>query len=104
MNSLAVYMFHSIGQLDSDDCADPHYNYSTDAFTDLLFRLGTVNSLKNAINNNDFSKNIVTFDDGHLSNYKTAVEMIHKQSGFADFFINPAMVGKKSRSHCRSAT
>jgi peptidoglycan/xylan/chitin deacetylase (PgdA/CDA1 family) len=88
-------MFHSIGKLDLDDSADSHYNYSEEKFVELLKSIGPVNSIAGTKEQKTLGAPIVTFDDGHQSNYLAALSMIDKKLGVGDFFINPSMVGKK---------
>jgi peptidoglycan/xylan/chitin deacetylase (PgdA/CDA1 family) len=88
-------MFHSIGKLDSNDSADPHYNFSEEKFINFLKSVGPVNSIVGAKEKEMLGTPIVTFDDGHQSNYLAALSMLDKQLGFGDLFINPSMVGKK---------
>jgi len=90
-----VYMFHSIGKLDLDDSADSNYNYSEEKFIKFLQSVGPVNSIVGAKDQKVLGGPIVTFDDGHQSNYLAALSMLDQQLGFGDFFINPGMVGKK---------
>ena len=90
-----VYMFHSIGKLDLNDSADPHYNFSEEKFIEFLQSVGPVNSIAGTKEQKTLGAPIVTFDDGHQSNYLAALSMIDKKLGFGDFFINPSMVGKK---------
>ncbi len=90
-----VYMFHSIGKLSSSDSADIHYNYSNDKFIDFLKCVGPATSIVKAKEMNNISSPVLTFDDGHLSNYDAALSLVEKNLGYGDFFVNPAMVGKK---------
>lgn len=91
--AIVVYMFHAIGDIVDDDWADPHYGYDYDKFCDFLSKLGNVQSLKNARSENVITVPIVTFDDGHISNYLAAKYMVDNKLGTADFFINPEKVG-----------
>lgn len=90
-----VYMFHSIGKLSSNDSADLHYNYSNDKFIEFLKCVGPATSIINAKRMKVTSSPILTFDDGHLSNYDAALFLADNNLGYGDFFVNPAMVGKK---------
>jgi peptidoglycan/xylan/chitin deacetylase (PgdA/CDA1 family) len=93
--SSIVYMFHSIGDLDINDSADPHYNYALKKFITLLKTVGPVTSIREALTNQCLDSSIVTFDDGHISNYAAAIAMHEQKIGVADFFVNPNMVGEK---------
>jgi peptidoglycan/xylan/chitin deacetylase (PgdA/CDA1 family) len=90
-----VYMFHSIGKLDINDSADPHYNFSEEKFIEFLKSVGSVGSIFGIKEQKMLGAPVVTFDDGHQSNYLAALSMLDKSLGFGDFFINPSMVGKK---------
>ncbi len=90
-----VYMFHSIGKLDVNDSADPHYNFSEKKFIEFLQSVGPVNSIASCKEKMSLGDPIVTFDDGHQSNYLAALSMLDNKLGVGDFFINPNMVGKK---------
>jgi len=90
---MIAYMFHAIGELDNKDWADPHYSFSKDKFEEFLGSVGPVVSLKLAIENKLKRASIVTFDDGHISNYIAGKFMYENGYGTADFFINPDLVG-----------
>ncbi len=92
---MLVYMFHAIGELHEDDWADPHYSFSVEKFKAFLADVKTVVSLKLAIEHNIKEAVVVTFDDGHISNYNAAKYMYENQYGTADFFINPDLVGNQ---------
>jgi len=91
---MIAYMFHAIGELESDDWADPHYSYSTDKFKEFLNSVKSIVSLQFAIEHKLKEAVVVTFDDGHISNYYAAKYIHYKGIGSADFFINPDLVGK----------
>jgi peptidoglycan/xylan/chitin deacetylase (PgdA/CDA1 family) len=86
-------MFHAIGELSDGDWADPHYSFSDEKFKDFLKQTKKVVSLKNTIKNKINDSVVVTFDDGHISNYFAAKYMFENNYGSADFFINPERVG-----------
>lgn len=90
-----VYMFHSIGELSSGDSADVHYNYSSEKFIELFKKIGPVTSIINAREGTAVNSPVLTFDDGHISNYDAALALVENKLGVGDFFINPGMVGKK---------
>lgn len=93
-DSSVVYMFHAIGDILSGDIADKHYGFSEEKFRELIQATGSVTSLSDRINGKNKLRSVCTFDDGHLSNYKAAIFMAENGFGSADFFVNPAMVGK----------
>jgi len=90
----SVFMFHAIGSVSESDWADPHYSCSEEVFHAFLKGAGKVSSLKESIAGKSDSKTIVTFDDGHISNYDAAKYMWENDLGTADFFINPERVGQ----------
>lgn len=93
MSHSTIYMFHSIGDIDEADWADAHYSYSTEQYLDFLNKVGSVTSLKDSIADKSRAKVILTFDDGHISNYEAAKILFKGNYGTADFFINPEKVG-----------
>ncbi len=93
--SKSIYMFHAIGSDNELQDCDPHYCYSTEKFIAFIRGCGSVTSLKEALCGNEIDA-VVTFDDGHISNFDAALEIKETVNGCADFFINPSMVGKKN--------
>ncbi len=90
---MIAYMFHAIGELEGDDWADPHYSYSDDNFRKFLKAVKSVVSLQYAIENKLKNAVVLTFDDGHISNYYAAKYIHENEFGTADFFINPDYIG-----------
>jgi peptidoglycan/xylan/chitin deacetylase (PgdA/CDA1 family) len=90
-----VYMFHSIGDLVEKDSADIHYNYPNDKFIEFLRRIGPVTSIVKSLDSDLPIRPILTFDDGHISNYDAALKLVENNLGCGDFFVNPNLVGKK---------
>lgn len=88
-----IYMFHAIGELKSDDWADPHYSFSREKFIEFLNKAKSVKSLKQAQSDHSKQGCIMTFDDGHISNYWAGKYIAENGYGSADFFINPAKIG-----------
>lgn len=88
----AIYMFHAIDAVGGVGI-DPHYSYSRDDFFELVNALGQVSSIKEAMQAKAGVKPIITFDDGHISNYELALELAETGLGTADFFVNPSTVG-----------
>jgi len=91
--STTIFMFHAIGSITLDDWADSHYGYCEDKFHNFLVSIGKVQSLRDAIDSGNSNTAIVTFDDGHVSNYYAAKYIHDNNFGSADFFINPEKVG-----------
>ncbi|MEY8252920.1 MAG: polysaccharide deacetylase family protein, partial [Colwellia sp.] len=86
--------FHAIGSSQDGDWADPHYSFKKKCFNEFLSKSGGVTSLYGAINGESDNDIIVTFDDGHISNYFAAKYMHDNNYGNADFFISPEKVGQ----------
>lgn len=95
---VTVLMYHGVGD-ENGACpgADPHYAVSGPQFRSHLalareagLRVRSVRSVLDA----DPVEPVVafTFDDGHASN-GPAAELIARDGGSADFFINPSSVG-----------
>lgn len=91
--SNVVYMFHAIGEIESKDWADPHYSYSMEKFKSLLDSFKKVSSFQYLVEKERDDLVIITFDDGHISNYQAAKYIYDNNLGAADFFINPEKVG-----------
>lgn len=91
-----AYMFHAIGDVTPGDIADKHYTFSEIKFRDFLAAVGSVSSIRDALQNPMHSNALCTFDDGHISNYAAALYMKEHGYGSADFFVNPSTVGKKN--------
>ncbi|MBL4796368.1 MAG: polysaccharide deacetylase family protein [Oleispira sp.] len=90
-----VYMFHAIGTLSSKDSADINYSYSNEKFIEFLKVVGPATSIVKAKEGKNTNSPVLTFDDGHVSNYDAALSLVENNLGCGDFFVNPAMVGKK---------
>ena len=95
MLTVTIYMFHSIGTGNDLEGADPHYSYSLDKFVDLLEAIGPCRSIASNLEKSNIFP-ILTFDDGHASNYLAAKILKERFNSTADFFINPVNVGKKN--------
>ena len=91
MKQSIVFMFHAIGSDKELLGSDPHYSFSLDKFEQFIRQCGGCRSLKDSISG-DAAKNIITFDDGHISNFKAAQIINDTNGGTADFFINPNTV------------
>lgn len=95
MQAQPIYMFHAIGSGRLLDGADPHYAYSISNFGELISLLNGGTSLKNALKGNN-NQAILTFDDGHASNYEAARILKEEFNSTADFFINTSTIGSKN--------
>lgn len=95
--STVALMYHALTGAGSPEAGqDRHYSISAERFdaqTALLrARAGAVTSARDGLEAGA-SGAIMTFDDGHLSNYSLAFPILLRQSSRADFFVNPARVG-----------
>lgn len=90
----AALMYHAVGE-DAAVGADPHYTVSLPVFIEqiaLCARLGGAAVSARAWLAGQAGV-IVTFDDGHESNYRLAFPALREAGVSADFFVNPAQVG-----------
>lgn len=93
VTSIAL-MYHAIGA-DATATADAHYTVATAAFhaqLDLLARKSGATCARSWLAH-PTRATVLTFDDGHLSNYALAWPALAQRDMRADFFINPAQVG-----------
>jgi len=93
--SIAV-MYHALRERPGDDDgADPHYTVDLPRFRQQLaacVRLGGgAVSAREWVAGRDGV--VVTFDDGHASNYRLGFPALRAAGLRADFFVNPAQVG-----------
>lgn len=75
---------------------DPHYTLSRAAFA---AHLAAVAQAGGGASARDWLRSastpaLLTFDDGHLSNYRIALPMLLESGMTADFFVNPVNVGQ----------
>ena len=89
-------MYHAIGDGSAADAAqDPHYTISADTFARHLgfaAANGGAHSARDWLANGGGSM-LLTFDDGHVSNYALALPILKQHGASADFFVNPGRVG-----------
>ncbi|MEO8459695.1 MAG: polysaccharide deacetylase family protein [Dokdonella sp.] len=75
---------------------DPHYTVAEDVFTQhldmMIARCGRAVSAQEWLNA-PVASAVLTFDDGHVSNYEIAFPLLSKRGCSADFFVNPQNVG-----------
>jgi len=90
-------MFHAIGSKEDLSGCDLHYSYSLKNFEKFLKDCGSATSLQHVLSGKGQNTRVViTFDDGHISNYQAAISIKEIINGSADFFINANVVGKKN--------
>lgn len=90
----AVFMYHAVGDDDDIIGADPHYAVSEAAFVTHLQVIQPRRSLAQVIEGARLDTHILTFDDGHISNYVRAFPHLEAGQWCAEFYLNTAMVGK----------
>ncbi len=91
-------MYHALGGERSHAAGqDMHYSIPAarfDAHLDLLRRsAGGGTSARDWLTGSLASRALLTFDDGHLSNFTLALPLLAKHGARADFFVNPGRVG-----------
>ncbi len=91
----AVFMYHAIGR-DSDIVgADPHYAVTTEHFELHLDIIQPARTLASTVLDELLDSHIVTFDDGHVSNFENALPLLIDKGLLAEFYINTSVIGKK---------
>lgn len=91
-------MYHALaGAHSTAEAQDPHYTVSANHFDTHLDTI--VRVADHATSARDWLANptraaVLTFDDGHLSNYTVAWPALQQRMMRADFFVNPANVGR----------
>lgn len=91
-------MYHALGGEHSPAAGqDMHYSIPAarfDAHLQLLQRIaGGATSARDWLSGSFESEALLTFDDGHLSNFTIALPLLAKHNAHADFFVNPGLVG-----------
>lgn len=88
-------MYHALGADASGPGVDPHYTVDLPRFSAQLALCARIGGT--AISARDWLSGrrgvIVTFDDGHESNYRVGLPTLLAAGARADFFVNPAQVG-----------
>lgn len=92
---VTALMYHALSAAETPSGQDPHYTVAQDAFDRQIDTLARQHSLGSA---RDWLQGaahdvLVTFDDGHISNYNLAFPALQQRGISADFFVNPALVG-----------
>lgn len=91
-------MYHALSGPGSPlEGQDEHYSVSTARFAAqlaLLARRGGGVSARDWLSGTARGAALLTFDDGHLSNYSLALPALLESRAGADFFVNPGRVGK----------
>lgn len=92
-------MYHALTGAGSPELGqDPHYSVSVERFEAHLAllkrRAGGACSMRDRLEGRSQAAAILTFDDGHLSNYVLGLPALVRHGARADFFINPGRVGQ----------
>jgi len=98
-SSVVVLMYHALRRGETPPGQDPHYTLDADAFERQMQRIaggpgGTSAARHLGGDGKRDARVLVTFDDGHDSNYTHAFPALRRHGLVADFFVNPANVGK----------
>jgi len=97
-SSALVLMYHAVAGPGSPALGqDPHYSVSAERFEAhlaLLARRGGACSARDRLDGRAQAATVLTFDDGHLSNYTLAFPLLVRHGAGADFFVNPGRVGQ----------
>lgn len=93
-----VLMYHAVDAGDGGPPgADPHYTVSAARFAaqlDALAACAALGSARDGLAEGRHAGVWLTFDDGDASNYEVAFPILAARGLRADFFINPARVGR----------
>jgi peptidoglycan/xylan/chitin deacetylase (PgdA/CDA1 family) len=89
-------MYHALTDGAHPPGQDPHYTLDVHAFGRQLDRIAQAGggSARGLLEERRESAVLITFDDGHVSNHRIALPALAQRGLTADFFVNPAMVGK----------
>jgi len=97
-----ILMYHGLRRGQAEVVgADPHYTLPAAAFEQQLdalaaagLRLGCARDLLDEVDARARPRVMLTFDDGDLSNFEAALPALAGRGLSADFFVNPARVGR----------
>ncbi len=90
-------MYHALSQGATPPGEDPHYTLDEARFRG---QLGWIDAAGGACSVRDWLRDgarrpvLLTFDDGHASNHRLAFPALLERGMRADFFVNPANVGR----------
>lgn len=90
-------MYHALSRGHALPGQDPHYTLDEAVFRGQLQRIGRAGgacSVRDWLRDGERRPALVTFDDGHASNHEVAFPALGEHGMRADFFVNPANVGK----------
>lgn len=93
---VVALMYHALHQGEVPAGQDPHYTLPADGFDRQMQRIAAGpggGSAEACLRGAGAARVLVTFDDGHASNYTLAFPRLRRHGIAADFFVNPATVG-----------
>lgn len=92
-------MYHAVANGAVPDGQDPHYTLPLTDFVGHLDLIGQQpgggGCARDWLHGSFQGNVLLTFDDGHLSNYQHAFPALLTHAMRADFFVNPALVGSR---------
>ena len=95
MKSNVIFMFHAIGSGGELEESDPHYAYSLNKFKKFMQSIKGCRSLEdNLVTRTGLP--ILTFDDGHATNFIAANILAEEFTSTADFFVNTNTIDTKN--------
>lgn len=92
-----VLMYHALRRNDAPPGQDPHYTLHVGTFERQLAAIaatGGAGAVRDRLRHGHRHPVLLTFDDGHASNHALAFPALLEYGLRADFFINPANVGR----------
>jgi len=90
-------MYHALSRGQVPPGQDPHYTLDDACFREQLRQLAAIGgacSARDWLEDGERRPVLLTFDDGHASNYALAFPALAEHGMHADFFVNPGNVGK----------
>jgi peptidoglycan/xylan/chitin deacetylase (PgdA/CDA1 family) len=90
-------MYHALSRGQVPPGQDPHYTLDEKRFREQLQQVvaaGGACSAQAWLHDGERRPVLLTFDDGHASNYELAFPALVEHAMRADFFVNPGNVGK----------
>ena len=92
-------MYHALSVDGSVDVGqDPHYSLRSDSFDSHLRRCTAqrlaITSARDWLAGSCEPAALISFDDGHISNFELAFPLLQARAATADFFVNSANVGR----------
>ena len=90
-------MYHALARRKAVPGQDPHYTLEESRFREQLAQVAAIGgacSARDWLQDGQRRPVLLTFDDGHASNHHVAFPALVEHGMHADFFVNPANVGK----------